>query len=180
MRARLLLLSIVALASAPAFSAPSFYVGLRAGTDLDGRFDDIGGNIDTDTPWGGYAGWRINDNFAIEFGAASLGESKRSNIADGGFDVDGSLFQLGVVGSVPVADRFDLFGALGAYRVEEDGEASTIAGPRNIDTSESGIYAELGGRLQINEQWSLRTSYTWFDFDAGGDGNLWAGVQIDF
>lgn len=180
MRTRSLLLLLATLAATPAWSASSFYVGLRAGTDLDGRFDDIGGNIDTDTPWGGYAGWRVNDTFAFEFAAATLGESSRSNVADGGFEVDGSLFQLGVVATLPVAEQFDLLGGLGAYRIEEDGEASTIAGPRDVNYSESGAYAELGGRFRINEQWSLRASYTWFDLDAGGDGNFWGGVQLDF
>jgi hypothetical protein len=180
MRTQFPLLLLAALASAPAWSEPSFYVGLRAGTDLDGRFDDIGGNIDTDTPWGGYAGWRINDTFAIEFAGATLGESRRSGIADGGFEVDGSLFQLGVVATLPLAERFDLLGGVGAYRIEEDGEASTIAGPRDIDYSESGAYLELGSRFRINEQWSLRASYTWFDLDAGADGNFWGGVQLDF
>ena len=67
-RTRNLVLMLAALASAPAWSATPFYVGLRAGSNLDGRLDDQGGNIDTDNPYGGYAGWRINDTFALELG----------------------------------------------------------------------------------------------------------------
>ncbi len=174
------LLLLAALATTPAWAEPSFYLGLRAGTDLDGRFDDVGGNIDSDTPWGGYAGWRVNDTFAIEFAAATLGESSRRNLADAGFEVDGSLYQLGLAASLPVAERFDLTGGIGAYRIEEDGEALTIAGPRDIDYSESGVYVDVGGRFRLNEQWSLRASYTWLDLDAGSDGNFWGGVQLDF
>ena len=180
MRTRSLLLLLASLAATPAWSAAPFYLGLRVGSDLDGRFDDIGGNIDTDTPFGGYAGWRINDTLALEFGATTLGNSTRSDIADGGLDLDGAIYQLGLAAAFPVADRFDLQGGVGVFRLDEDGEASTIAGPRRIDVSETGAYAELGGRYQLNDQWSLRAGYTWYDFDAGGDGNLWGGVQLDF
>ena len=180
MRTRNLILLLASLAIAPVVSAAPFYAGLRVGSELDGRFDDIGGDIDTDTPFGGYAGLRINDTFALEFGAMTLGNSTRSDIADGGLDLDGAIYQLGGVATVPLADRFDLQAGLGVFRLEEDGEAGTIAGPRDIDTSESGAYLEIGGRYSFNEQWSLRGGYTWYDFDAGGDGNFWGGVQLDF
>lgn len=166
-------------AAAPALAAPPLYVGLRVGGELNGRVDDLGGNIDTDTPYGGYAGWRFNDNFALEFGASDLGSARRDSIADAGLDLDGALYQLGLVGTLPVADRFDLIGGIGAFRLEEDGTASTLVGPIDVDNSGSGAYVELGGRYQLNEQWSLRAGYSWYDFDAGGDGHLWGGVQLD-
>lgn len=180
MRIRSLLLLLTALACTPAWSAAPIYAGLRVGSGLDGRLDELGGDIDTDTPFGGYAGWRINDTFAVEFGATTLGNSTRSGIADAGLDLDGAIYQLGVLATVPLADRFDLQTGLGAFRLDEDGEASTIAGLVDVDNSESGIYLELGGRYRFNEQWSLRAGYTWYDFDAGGDGNVWGGVQLDF
>lgn len=180
MQTRSLLLLLASLALAPTLSAAPFYAGLRVGGELDGRFDDIGGDIDTDTPFGGYAGWRINDTFALEFGATTLGNSQRTGIADGGLDLDGAIYQLGGIATVPLADSFDLQAGLGVFRLEEDGEAGTIAGPRDIDVSETGAYLEIGGRYRFTEQWSLRGGYTWYDFDAGGDGNIWGGVQLDF
>ena len=175
------LAAVIALAAAaPAWSANDFYVGLRAGSDLDGRLDDQGGNIDSDNPWGGYAGWRINDTLALELGLSDLGNSTRSGIAEGGLDLDGALYQFGLVARVPLADSFYVLGAIGAFRRDEDGTAGTIAGPRRIDLSETGGYVELGGAYRFNEQWSLRASYTWFDFDGGSDGNFWGGVQLDF
>ena len=180
MRTRSLFLLLASLAVAPAAIAAPFYAGLRVGSELDGRFDDLGGDIDTDTPFGGYAGWRIDDTFALEFGAMTLGNSTRSAVADAGLDLDGAIYQLGGVATVPLADAFDLQAGLGAFRLEEDGEASTLIGPQDVDTSESGIYLEIGGRYRFNEQWSLRGGYTWYDFDAGGDGNAWGGVQLDF
>ena len=179
-RTRNLVLMLAALASAPAWSATPFYVGLRAGSNLDGRLDDQGGNIDTDNPYGGYAGWRINDTFALELGLSDLGNSKRSGIADAGLDLDGALYQFGAIATLPVAERFDLLGGVGIFRLDEDGEATTIVGPRSVDLSQTGAYVEVGGRYQLNDQWSLRASYSWYDFDAGGDGNFLGGVQLDF
>jgi len=108
----------------------------------------------------------------LEFGATSLGNSKRSGIADASLDLDSAIYQLGLTASIPVEDRFELLGGLGAFRLYEDGEASTIAGPVRIDASESGAYPEVGARYSLNQPWSLRAGYTWYYFDAGGDGNL--------
>jgi len=171
---------LATLFATPALATTSFYTGLRVGSDLDGRLQDAGAPIETDTPFGAYAGWRINENFALEFGATSLGSSTRSGIADAGLDLDGAVYQLGLVASIPVAENFELLGGAGAFRLDEDGEAITIAGPVPIDASESGAYVEVGGRYLLNQQWSLRAGYTWYDFDAGGDGNVWGGVQLDF
>ena len=99
---------VAALCSNSCWAEASVYAGLRAGSVLDGRFDDFGGNIDTDTPYGGHIGWNLNPTFAIEFGASNLGSSKQSQIADGGFDVDGALYQLGVVASLLLSDQFNL------------------------------------------------------------------------
>lgn len=177
---RIALAALLSLAFAPLASAGDFHVGLRAGSNLDGRLDDQIGAIETDNPWGGYAGWHINETLALEFAASDLGESERSTIADAGLKLDGALYQLGLVAQIPFADQFHGFAGLGAFRREEDGSAITIAGPRDIDLSDTGGYIELGGRYAFNEQWSLRASYAWYDFDGGSDGNLWGGVQLDF
>lgn len=174
-----IVLGILGAGASPAW-ANDFYIGLRAGSDLDDRLEDQGAQISTDNPWGGYAGWRINDTLALEFAASDLGESERSTIADAGLELDGALYQLGLVAQFPLADSFDVFGALGAFRREEDGTAITIAGPRDVDFSDTGGYVEAGARYRFNEQWSVRASYAWFDFDGGSDGNLWGGVQLDF
>lgn len=171
---------LAALCSSPCWAETSVYAGLRAGSNLDGRFDNFGGNIDTDTPYGGYIGWNLNPSFAIEFAASNLGSSTRSNVADGGFDVDGALYQLGVVASLPLSDQFNLLGGVGGFRLNEDGDASTIAGPVSLDLGDTGVYAEVGGRFQLNPQWAFRASYTWFDFDSGSDGNFWGGVELKF
>jgi OmpA-OmpF porin, OOP family len=179
-RGKILPLLLATLVSVPALSATPVYLGLRAGTDLDNRFDDLGGNINTDTPYGGYVGWRINDLFAVEFAASDLGQSKRSNIADGGLDVDGALYQLGLVASLPVSEQFEVLGGVGGFRLNEDGKSSTIAGSTNVDLGDSGVYLEVGARYRFNPQWSVRTSYAWYDFESGSDGNFWGGVQLDF
>lgn len=179
-RRPLLVLLLSAITASSAWAETPVYAGLRVGTHLDGRFDNLGGNIDTDTPYGGYLGWNLNETFAIEFAASHLGNSTLSNIADGGFDVDGALYQLGAVASFPLSDQFNVLGGVGAYRLNEDGEGSTIAGPINVDFSDSGVYVEVGGRFQLNPQWALRASYTWFDVDSGSEGNVWGGVELKF
>lgn len=178
-RAQIFAALLLTAVAAPALAQSPLYFGLTVGSKLDGRVPDGAGSLDTDTPYGGYAGWRFTDTLALEFGAKHLGNATRSGIVDAGLDLDGAIYQLGVVGSLPINDQFDLIGGIGAFRLDEDGTASTLIGPVDVDNSGSGAYLDVGGRVKLNEQWSLRAGYSWYDFDAGGDGQIWGGVQLD-
>lgn len=169
---------VLAATAMPALAAPPLYVGLRAGGDLGDRLDHFGGNIKTDTIYGGFVGARLNDAFAFEVGASNLGSAERG-AADYGIRLDGALYQMGVVGTLPLTNKFHLIGAIGAFRLEEDGSSGTFAGPVDIDNSGGGAYVEVGGRYRMNEQWSLRSGYSWYDFELGDAGHLWGGIQLD-
>jgi opacity protein-like surface antigen len=169
----------LALAAAlpTATQAQAFYAGLDVGSKLDDRFDNFG-VVDTDTPFGGHAGWQFHDRWAIELGLTDLGQSTRSAAADAGFDLDGALYQLGVVGNWPIHDRFELLGALGAFRLDEDGTALTLLGPRPLDNSDSGLYLEAGSRFRLDDRWALRASYRWLDLDPDSDGHVVGAVEL--
>lgn len=163
-------------ATAPA-QDQSFYAGLDVGGKLDGRFDDFG-KLDSDTPFGGHFGWQFHEILSLEAGLINVGETARSAATDAGFELDGTLYQLGVVGRIPVAERWELLGGVGAYRLDEDGTTSTLIGVRPFDNSDSGYFVEAGARFRLNDAWALRAGYRWYDFDPNSEGHATGGVEL--
>lgn len=157
-----------------------FYLGLRVGSAMEERLPQEPGNLDTDTPLGGYVGYNFTDFVGVEVAYTDLGKSTRSAIADAGFDLDGSLWTIGATGNVPINEQFSAFGGAGYFELSEDGTAISIAGPRRINLDDSGFYVEAGGRYHFNDQFAARLSYQWFDFDRDSDGTPWFGLEVGF
>jgi OmpA-OmpF porin, OOP family len=168
------------IASAGAMAEDELYFGLRVGAEMDNRFDFGDSNVDTDTPYSAYGGWNFTENWGIELGYTDVGDSIASGVADGGFELNGSLVTAGVSYRYPINERFDIFAAAGAFNLSEDGTFITIAGPVPAENDDSGAYAEFGGRFHFNEGIALRASYQWFNFDGGNDGTPWLGVEVGF
>ena len=169
-----LLLTVASFAQA---QDQHFYAGFDVGGKLDGRFDDFG-ELDGDTPFGGHVGWQFNEILSVEVGLIDVGETTRSAATDAGFELDGALYQVGLVGRIPVAEQWELLGGIGAFRLDEDGTALTIAGPRPFDNSDSGYFVDAGARFRLNDAWALRAGYRWYDFDPNSEGHVTGGVEL--
>lgn len=175
----LLALGLLSLSSI-SFAQTGFGFGLRFGDTMSARLPAGPGALDSKSAFGGYGNYFWNENFGLELGYTDLGTSERSGIADAGFDLDGELYTLGVIASVPLQERFSVFGGLGAFNLREDGTSITIAGPRKFDNNDSGFYAEVGGHVSFNDQFGARLSYQWFNFENGNDGTPWLGLEVRF
>lgn len=179
-----LIVASLLLAAVGAASADSgAYVGLRAGSEMDSRFNHSA-NVNADTPFGIYGGWNFNDHWGLELGYTDLGRTTAPGIADFGFDIDGKLLTGGLNYRHSVSENVDLFGGVGLFDLNEDGTATTIAGPIAFNNDDNGLYAEVGGRYHFNERLALRASYQWFDFGStaadDSDGTLMLGLELDF
>jgi outer membrane immunogenic protein len=141
--------------TAPALTG--VYVGGNIGST---KITDVG----TKTGFGGYVGYNINPNFAVEAGAASMGTYTFS-----GVDVDTSNYNVSVVGSFPVAPAINVFGRVGygSLKVAVDGASATV---------NSALYG-AGVRYNINPNTAIRAEYTRFASDTGTFG---VGLQFAF
>ena len=101
-------------------------------------------NCDT-TGWKAYGGYKLTDNFAVEGGYYSLGDSKETlTEAEGTVSADGSASGLGLaaVASLPVVDNLEVFGKAGLMKWKSEGTVTVT--PVNSTTSKT-VSAEVDG-----------------------------------
>ena len=128
-------------------------VGSTAITDLSSK---VG--------FGGYAGIKLNENFAIEAGAQSLG---KFNVA--GTDVKATAYNVSVLAGVPIDPKISVYGRLGY------GSLTATANGGSADTN-SALYG-VGARYQLNQNLAVRAEYTRLASDTGTFG---VGLQYGF
>lgn len=95
---------VIASSSALAQQATKFYAGAEASsTELEG---------DNESGFGGFIGYKINSNFAVEAGYARLASG---TIDFDGDDVDVEFNQTSasVIGTLPLSSGFNVYGRLG-------------------------------------------------------------------
>jgi len=104
-------------ASSQAATPGSVYAGLDVGTTESNDYPS------RTTSYGGFVGYNVNENIAIEGAYRRLGSLKYS-------DVDNKMDQaaLSVVGSLPVGNGFAVFGRLGYNRLDHSVDVS-LGGP---------------------------------------------------
>jgi predicted porin len=156
-------LTVAAMVSAQAQStstAPALtgvYVGGSIGrtaiTDLSSK---VG--------YGGYVGIKLNENFAIEGAAQSLGK-----FSVAGTDVKATAYNVSVLAGVPIDPKISVYGRLGY------GTLTATAGGTTADTN-SALYG-VGARYQLNQNLAIRAEYTRLASDTGTFG---VGLQYGF
>ena len=130
--------TLLALSPLTALADGGFYVGGSVGSSsLSNDFD--GFEVDADsTAFRLIAGWQFNDFFSLEGGYHNFGELEQS-FDDGGDPIDISLkadgFTLGGTGSIPLGEKFALFGRAGAFFWDGAAEINNITRARPEDTN---------------------------------------------
>ena len=141
--------------AAPALSG--VYVGGSIGsTAITGLSSKVG--------YGGYAGIKLNENFAIEGAAQSLGK-----FSVAGTDVKATAYNVSVLAGVPIDPKISVYGRLGY------GTVTATAGGSTADTN-SALYG-VGARYQLNQNLAIRAEYTRLASDTGTFG---VGLQYGF
>ena len=128
-------------------------VGSTAITDLSSK-----------AGFGGYAGIKLNENFALEAGAQSLGK-----FSVAGTDVKARAYNVSVLAGVPVDQKISVYGHLGY------GTLTATANGGSADVN-SALYG-VGARYQLNQNLAVRAEYTRLASDTGTFG---VGLQYGF
>src|SRR5918999_616226 len=122
-------LAVLGLALTIAFAGPAFaqdtafYVGGALGqAQVDIDCTGATSCDEKDTSWKIFGGYQFNRNLAIELGYINFGEATASGptppFGTTSVKFESTAFELVGVGSMPIADRFSIFGKLGLYRAD--------------------------------------------------------------
>lgn len=114
--------------------------------------------------FGGYVGIKLNENFAVEGAAQSLGK-----FSVAGTDVKATAYNVSVLAGVPIDPKISVYGRLGY------GTLTATAGGTTADTN-SVLYG-AGARYQLNQNLAIRAEYTRLASDTGTFG---VGLQYGF
>jgi OOP family OmpA-OmpF porin len=177
----ILIAAIVAvLAPVTTYADSGLVVGASVGSaELS---DDFGGfAVDTDsTAYRITVGWRFNDYLAVEGGYHNFGRFDQTFDVEG-TDVDISLkadgFTLGIVGNLPLGDRWSLFARSGAFFWDGDADINNVSAATPEDTN---IYFGAGVRLAMTEKLSLTADGSRYDLDDTSSNVFSLGLNYHF
>jgi OmpA-OmpF porin, OOP family len=162
-----ILFSALSLGSAPALSQDT---GLYAGFGLGkSKVKDLCEGLtncdDKDTALNIFAGYQANRNFGVELGYAELGKFSGSVP---GISVTGEVtgFELSAVGTLPIDEKFALYGKLGFFMWDVDVRGS--AGGFGFSGSDDGTDPTLaiGARYSLTRNVALQVQWQRY-FDIG-------------
>lgn len=153
---------IIASSTAIAVEPGSLYAGVDAGkTKLEGWSD-------RETSFGAFVGYQFHPSFAAEFGYRRLADTEAF-----GADVKADQAALSVIGSLPLANNFSLYGRLGYNHIEVDASYRGFTSSDSVSRVVYGVglgYAftpAISARLEVQKPTSDTT-------------NLSAGVVFKF
>jgi OmpA-OmpF porin, OOP family len=171
---RTLLLGIVLSASTAATVAQGirpdagFYLGGALGPATFKEWCTTGGAPnasfnsceDTDTAWKLLGGYRFNRYFALEASYIEWGEvTANLNLGVPPTSVQVAASQhsygLAAVGTLPLGERFELFGKAGLLQNEQE-TRRVSPNPSTIKRDETGFHYGLGAKYAVTRNWALR------------------------
>jgi OOP family OmpA-OmpF porin len=160
---------VSAAPSAQAQGTSPFYVGGSIGqtTASDGCSGIIVPGVtcnDSDTAWRILGGYRVNPNVSVELGYQDLGKVRATGFGVNG-EVTANVWELVAVGTLPLRNRFSLYGKIGGYR--GDTELRSNAGFSGSDTNTDLTFG-IGARYDLSPQVALRAEYQTYQ-SVGGD-----------
>jgi OmpA-OmpF porin, OOP family len=140
-----------------------FYLGGAFGQSKFQEWCDTGGSPvtlasckDTDTAWKVLGGYRLNRYFAAEGTYVDWGEVTASTPSGAQALARQHSYGLAAVGTLPLGERFELFGKAGFLMTEQETESRNVASPRTVNRDESELHYGLGGRYAFTRNWVLR------------------------
>lgn len=147
-----------------------FYIGGSVGqSEAD---IDCGGTTscdNSDTSWKVFGGYQINRNFALEVGYGVLGKVKASTpaffvgptlIPAADVKIETNAWEVVGIGSLPVADRFSLFGKVGLYGADTDIDVAFAGVGTVTDSDDSvGLTFGVGARYDFTRNFGVRAEW---------------------
>lgn len=161
-------------------------IGIDAGrADAHKYCDGIADCDHADTSVRGDIGYQFNKNWSLEFGYTSFGTLFKAH--DNRFDArqKANAWTVSGIGTLPLSERFGLFGRVGAARYDTDNKG-TVQGVRVRDENEVKPYFGAGVKYDLTANFSLRAEYQYYADISGVDGSsddvqgLYAGGILRF
>ena len=153
------------------------YVGAALGqSKAKDACDGLGGvgfvgNCDEkDDAWKVFGGYQFNRHWGLELGYTDLGESSAGGTVAGvpaNASAEAKGVELTVVGTVPLGERFSLFGKVGAFRWDVDSRATVGAATAAADDTGTNFTYGVGLSFHINRNVSIRAE--WQRYNDVGD-----------
>jgi len=171
---------MLAMLSDTAIAQSDFYVfGTFGNTNSDISFN-AQNRIDGDNDsYALGAGYTVNRNFSLEAAYQDFGSQNATTTCPPGFSCVGlvlplltkadlTAYSLSVIGSIPLTDRFDVFGQVGIASWDVDFKGISSA----FDTSGEDLLYGAGLRWSIDDHWKVSAEYGKVDlgFDTAGIG----------
>jgi hypothetical protein len=175
-----------AAGAAGADNERGFYAGAGVGefdVDID-DVDDVDDTLDRydsdDTAWKAFAGWRANENVALEFAYLNLGSPDDEVLPDVFVAVETDGFAPYIVGTLPFA-AFEMFAKAGYLIYDPEARISSPLGSVVVDDSDEEFTWSAGLGLTLFETFNLRLEYEMFDVQNIDDANaLWLTGAVRF
>ena len=171
----LLLVLVGSLAHAD--NQKGFYAGLGQGLyyiDFDNTdYDESAVSVRA------FGGYKLNEYVSFEAGYASLFETS-ADVPGAEIDIDGSSWDISVRPTMPLSDKFSVFGIIGYSRYEFDISISVGGLSASDEDSESALMFGLGGMFNFNDNWSLRGEWTTVDKDDADFGMFAVSATYNF
>lgn len=147
---------VIASSSAFAAEAPAVYAGFNvSSTEFDGFDDKEGG-------FGGFVGYKVNQNFAIEGGYHSLAKANED-----GARIRLTQTEISAIGTLPLSNGFSIYGRLGyndlKVKVSGGGESITVGIDDGVVYGVGLGYAfspVISGRVEVSKPNSDMTKVT--------------------
>lgn len=149
------------LISSSVLADSNFYLGGSVGhTEVDYvEFAGVTILDDSDTSWKLFAGYNINENFAVEVSYQDLGEHSFEYLAVEA-RAEGEAYTFSLLGKLPMAENLEAFGKLGYAHVD----AEVSAGGLTIGADGSDLLYGLGLNYQLTDNVDARLEWERMDF----------------
>jgi OmpA-OmpF porin, OOP family len=150
-----------------------WYVGASIGqSKADDFCTGVPGGVsceDTDTALRVLGGYQFNKHLGLEVGYHQLGEVSVSAL--GLFaKVESKAWELLAVGTLPVADRFALYGKVGVYRGETEAATNVPGFAASMSETNTDLTFGIGLRFDITGNLGVRAE--WQKYQDMGGGNI--------
>lgn len=115
------------------------------------------------TSYGLSVSYQFNENLALEGGYVHIGKFSQSfdtSVCIGctvAHSEEISAFKLAIIGLLPPANHFSLFGKLGLNFSRRSGTHQVILGPSQFSDNSGGLLIGFGAKYDINQSLSIRT-----------------------
>ncbi|MCJ8303167.1 outer membrane beta-barrel protein [Shewanella sp.] len=154
----------------------TWYIGAGAGQSNFEGVDVTGDYLsdDSDLAWNAIVGYQLNRYFAVEAGWQDLGTLDDAHMrTDNGQNIEVDGFTLGLVGTLPLNEKWFLTGEAGAYQYHI---AHQMNADQYVSATDTAAYFGAGVGYNITDSLAISAKYRRF---AGIDETDWNTANMD-